>query len=153
MRLNIIDFFRETHHTSVLSHMRTRIVECPLSGCNCHEILIWSIEFESNILSWYTTYFWVRLWAGWQKLWVQFVSHLGRRNSNFLQVRRIYATAEIAKSQVLCMSSWHFDMQYEAETSLYYLCEITNQEWRLAWSNWALKSTLISRFFLCFSFA
>ena len=69
---------------------------------------------------------------------------------NFFQVERIYATAEIAKSQVLCISSWHFNMKYEAETSLYYPCEITNQKWRLAWSNWAFKSTVISRKFNVF---
>ena len=67
-----------------------------------------------------------------------------------MQVRRIYATAEIAKSQVLCISSWHFNMQYEAETSLYYPCEILNQKWRLAWSNFSFKSTLISRKFYVF---
>ena len=82
----------------------------------------------------------------------QFVSYLRRRNYNFLQVRRIYATAEIAKSQVLCISSWHFNMKYEAVTSLYYPCEIANQKWRLAWNNWVFKSTLNSRKFYVFLF-
>ena len=71
-------------------------------------------------------------------------------NSNFLLVRRIYANAEIAKSQVLCISSWHFNMQYEAETSLYYPFEISNQKWRSVWSNCSFKWTFISRKFYVF---
>ena len=67
-----------------------------------------------------------------------------------MQVRRIYATAEIVKSQVLCISSWHFNMQYEAETSLHYSCEILNQKWRLVWSIYSFKSTCISRKFYVF---
>ena len=47
-----------------------------------------------HLLSWPSTCSRVRLRAGWQKLWDQFVSYLGLRKSNFLQVRRIYATAK-----------------------------------------------------------
>ena len=51
-----------------------------------------------------------------------FVSYLALRKSNFWQIRRFYATANIVKSQILCISSWHFKIHYEAESSLYYLC-------------------------------
>ena len=41
MRLNIIEFFRETHHMSVMSHM-----------IFFNKKVIRSIEFEANILFW-----------------------------------------------------------------------------------------------------